>query len=166
MTERRRARGMTLIELVVAMSVIALMAAIGIPAFNGVIETRRLTGAVERVANDLRTAQARAVTTGSLHRLAFTGGQYRLEQRNAASVWVPITQWYSLSTEYRGVSFDSIIDNNGAGNALANIAFTSTGAVDNPATTITFPVVLRLSKSTQARTVKVTRAGSIQMPTS
>ena len=164
MTVRRCARGMTVIELVIAVSVIAIMAAVGIPAFTGMIEARRLTGSVERLANDLRTVQSKAVSTGSLYRLAYAGGQYRLEQRNAASVWVPITLWYSLSTDYRGVSFDSIIDNNGAGNALANIAFNSTGSVDNPATAITFPIVLTVSKTGQTRTIKVTRAGSVQMP--
>lgn len=156
---------MTVIELVIAVSVIGIMAAVGIPAFTGMIEGRRLTGSVERVANDLRTVQSKAVSTGILHHLAYAGGQYRLEQWNAATnLWVPITNLYSLSTDYRGVSFDSIKDNNGAGNALANIAFNSTGSVDNPATAITFPIVLTLSKSTQTRTIKVTRAGSVQMP--
>ena len=99
MTVRRHARGVTVIELVIAISVIAIMAAVGIPAFTGMIEARRLTGAVERLANDLRTVRTKAITTGNSHLLAYAAGQYRLEQWNAATnAWVPITIWYSLST--------------------------------------------------------------------
>mgnify|MGYP001139044866 FL=1 len=68
MTTRRRS-GFTLVELIIVVAILFMMLAVAMPLFFQIIAQRRLSGAVERVANDLRYLQSLAVTQGLVHRL-------------------------------------------------------------------------------------------------
>lgn len=162
-TLRRYGRGLTLVELVIALFVFVIMVAIGMPALSNMMAQRRLMGAVERVASDLRSIQAQAVRLGYNHELSYNAGSYTLQKYNTAtSAWVALGPQYSLNQDYAGASVASIIDNNGGGANLTTIVFRPQGDVDP--TGVTFPIVLTVSAPAGTRTIQVTRSGSIRMP--
>ena len=171
MITSRHARGFTLIELVTAVAIVVTMVAVGMPVFTNVINQRRLSGAVERVAADLRYVQSQAVMRNGTFRLHFgtdpaegKPGQYRLEQNvGGANPWSPLSGWYTLSTDYLGATFQSITDSAAIPVTLYEVRFGPQGSVTNTGTTA-YPIVLTVAKSPlTARTIKVMRSGPIRM---
>ncbi len=74
MHPHRRCRGLTLIEIVVVLAVLALLSAIALPGFGARLERERLHGAAEALAADVNEARFEAVRQGRpLHVLAFQG---------------------------------------------------------------------------------------------
>jgi Tfp pilus assembly protein FimT len=160
---RRYRRGLTLVELVVAVFVLLMIVLIGMPAFTNMMAQRRLMGAVGRVSADLRSIQSRAVRLGYKHQLSYAAGSYTLQSYNTATnAYVSLGPSYSVATDYTGVSLASIIDNAGAGVNVAAIVFRPQGDVDP--TIGTFPIVLTVSGTAGTRAIQVTRSGSIRMP--
>jgi len=62
-------RGYTLLELVIVVSVIALIAAIAVPALNSTGSDEKLNLAAEKVASAIRFARSEAIRTGEGHGL-------------------------------------------------------------------------------------------------
>lgn len=58
---RYATRGVTLLELMVALSVLAILAAIAFPSFTSVINSNRLTSAANQLAVDLQYARSEAM---------------------------------------------------------------------------------------------------------
>lgn len=58
------ASGFTLIELLVAISVLATLAAIGVPAWQGLAESHRVSADLRSIQQALTYARSQAVTTG------------------------------------------------------------------------------------------------------
>ena len=170
MTIRRRS-GFTLVELIITVAILFMMLAVAMPLFFQIIAQRRLTGAVERVAIDLRYVQSLAVTQGLVHRLHSGAegavgrpGEYRLERDNGAGGWVAVADWYKPSVDYDGSSLQSIKDNGGATLATYDVRFNAQGAVANTGVG-SYPIVLTLvGKSGATRTVQVLRTGVIRVP--
>jgi len=164
----RRLPGFTMVELVVFISVFVLMLLIAMPMFNRVIAQRRLMGAVERVSTDLRYLQSQAVRDASnnRYRLNYNAGTktYTLQKEGPANTWTTFVEAYSVARDYTGVSLASIVDNNGAGVNQATITFKSQGDAD-PTGGINFPIVLTVTAPAGTRTITVTRAGGVRMPT-
>lgn len=155
--------GITLIELIIALGIVILIAAASMPGFYQVIARNRLTGALERVANDLRYAQSLAVTEGNLHRLLVDGaGRYRLERNTGA--WAQLSAWYTLSSEYQGSVLQSVLDNGGAN--VTNVTFNALGAIDTAATgAASYPVTFTVATpSGMTRIVQVWRSGLVRIP--
>lgn len=70
----RRGRGLTLIEIVVALAVLALLGALAVPAFGSRLDRERLHGAAEALAADVNEARFEAARQGrALHVRAFAG---------------------------------------------------------------------------------------------
>ncbi|WGL18197.1 GspH/FimT family pseudopilin [Microbulbifer bruguierae] len=68
-------RGFTLVELMVVITVLAIVMAIGIPSFNTLIKNNRLTAAVNDLAGGLSYARAEAVRRGRSVRVdSLSGG--------------------------------------------------------------------------------------------
>lgn len=171
MITRRHDRGFTLVELVIAVAIVATMVAVGMPVFTNAISARRLSGAVERVATDLRYVQSQAVMRNGTFRLHFgtdpaegKPGQYRLEQNvSGANPWLPLSGWYTLSTDYLGVTLQSITDSAAIPVPLYEVRFGPQGSVTNTGPPA-YPILLTVAKSPLTRTIKVMRSGPIRMP--
>ena len=171
MITSRHDRGFTLIELVIAVAIVATMVAVGMPVFSNVIAQRRLSSAVDRIAADLRYVQSQAVIRNGTFRLhsgddpaVGKPGQYRLEQNvGGATPWSPVNAWFTLSTDFLGVTLQSITDSATTPVTLYEVRFGPQGSVTNTGTTA-YPIVLTVAKSSLgARTIKVMRSGPIRI---
>jgi general secretion pathway protein H len=59
----RRLRGVTLLELLIVLSIMAIIAAMVVPIFSGGVSTAELKGAAREVAAGLRVARSEALAT-------------------------------------------------------------------------------------------------------
>ena len=58
-------KGFTLIELMVTITIVAVLLSVGIPAFNSVVNQQQLKGATETLASDFRRARSAAIAGGA-----------------------------------------------------------------------------------------------------
>lgn len=79
----RRVEGLTLIELVIVIAILAIMSAIALPRFANAMRVHRLDAASRRLAGDLRAARAAAIM----------GRTSRVVEFDVAG------QWYALMDE-------------------------------------------------------------------
>jgi type II secretory pathway pseudopilin PulG len=167
-------RGVYLIEIVAAVSLIACLALIAIPGFTALMEGRALSAARERVAADLRQAQMLAVRSGGMARLHWGNDpavnqpqQYRLESCAGsgaacdppapATPWTPVPgPWYSLANDVPTARLTSIT--NAANAPLAEVRFNAQGG-------LTVPSRIRVTVSVRnsAAILEVTRSGAIRV---
>ncbi|GAB4037555.1 MAG: hypothetical protein Fur0014_05380 [Rubrivivax sp.] len=70
----RRGRGLTLIELSIGLAILALLAAIAVPAFGERIARARLAGAAETLAADLAEARFESAQSGRPLYVVFSAG--------------------------------------------------------------------------------------------
>jgi type IV fimbrial biogenesis protein FimT len=71
----RRAAGLTLIELMVAIAVLAVLAMLALPSFGSLLERHRLTAAAETLALDLSEARFQSAQSGQPLHLVFRPGR-------------------------------------------------------------------------------------------
>jgi len=62
--QRRKSRGITLIETLIVMAIVAILLAIGIPSFMYVTTSNRIAGEVNGLLGDLQYARAEAIKEG------------------------------------------------------------------------------------------------------
>lgn len=146
---RMRERGITLLQVLVGAAVVAILAAISLPAFLLAMQNFRFRGAVDQVVGDIRRARALAVTQGRQvgieagFRVSASPRQYRIELRCIATgpgcsstSWPAdtdspssnanvITLWQNISTLYLGVTVSQPID--ATSTTLPRIIFNSLG---------------------------------------
>lgn len=77
---RRRARGFTLIELVMVMVIVGIMGAMAVPRFVGFLGNARANSAITRIKSDLVAARRRAKQTGQHQTILFdtTNNEYQI----------------------------------------------------------------------------------------
>lgn len=80
MLARDRYRGMTLVELLVAVAVIAILSSLAVPSFVSMIENRRLKLVADTVISDMREAHSVAKELGA-------GGSVVMEFLSPGSGW-------------------------------------------------------------------------------
>ncbi len=171
MTTTQRKPGFTLVELIIVVAIMVMMLAVAMPLFFQIIAQRRLTGAVERLAADLRYVQSLAVTQGIVHRLhsgadgaSGRPGEYRLERDNGAGGWTQLVGWYNPSADYSGSMLQSIKDNAGNNVGTFDVRFNAQGAVANVGIA-SYPIVLTVvATSGTTRAVQVMRTGAVRVP--
>ncbi|MGR9072882.1 MAG: GspH/FimT family pseudopilin [Gammaproteobacteria bacterium] len=71
---RRRQRGLTLIELLIAVGVVAVLLALAVPSFSGLIERKRLEGATEKMVADFQFARSEAIKRNTEIFISFDEG--------------------------------------------------------------------------------------------
>ena len=92
-TGRRSALAFTLVELLIAVGLVAVISAASLPTLTRTIQGYRVRTAAWQIAGDLRLARAKAVSTNRRHRVCFSncGGPVPTDgyliQREEGSAW-------------------------------------------------------------------------------
>ena len=121
-------RGITLMELIIVMAIIALGAVLMVPNIAGWIPNYRLRTATRDVVSTLRVAQMKAVARNVDHRVTFVPGEgsFFIMRRTTAGVnnWVRITvsdevaagaddakQFLPSGVQFDSVNFPTAVNN-------------------------------------------------------
>jgi prepilin-type N-terminal cleavage/methylation domain-containing protein len=170
-------RGLTLVELVIAMMVMVILLALAIPAFMALLQRSQLDGAVRQVMSDAREAQSRATLTSWQFRLigydidagnAYKN-QYRVIGRSSSAVAWPAdtgpnfssaTQmagpWVNVNRQFPDVKLDT-----SDATSKFYVSYDSRGVAFE---INSFPLNIS-HRSGQKQCLGVTAAGSIRMVT-
>ncbi len=83
-------KGVTLIELIVVMVIIAIGAALTTPNIGGWLRTYRLRSATRDVASTLRLAQIKAVSANTAYQVLFDtiNNSYIIQYQDTSNAWV------------------------------------------------------------------------------
>jgi len=97
-------KGITLLELIVVMAIIAIGAALTTPNIGGWLPTYRLRSATRDVVSIMRVAQIKAVSNNTQYQAVFNPGNstYVLQYRDTGGNWVDEGSTLTLPT---GVNF-------------------------------------------------------------
>ena len=107
-------KGVTLVELIVVIVIIAIGAALLIPNIGAFLPSYRLRGAARDMVSTMRVAQLKAVSNNMEYQVVIAGGSYVL-QRNTGGVWISEGDTKTLPT---GITISSNTFTNPASNAL------------------------------------------------
>ena len=143
-------KGVTLLELIVVMVIIAIAAALAIPNIAAWLPNYRLKTATRDIVSTMRTAQVKAVTTNIEHRVQFDteAGSYIIQRRTTAGTLEPDGQSQKIPS---GIRFHEI--------TLAN-----NRAEFNPnSTSSPGSVTLRNKRDTEKRIVLFPATGRIRV---
>ncbi len=173
-----RERGITLLQFLIGAAVVAILAAISLPAFLLAMQNFRFRGAVDQVVGDIRRARSLAVTRGPYEagfHVSASPRQYRIELRCTSGcpslLWPAdtdtpssnanvITLWQNISTLYLGVTVSRPVD--AASFTLDRIIFNSLG---NSVATVSHPISITISKALGTpQVVQVAAIGSVEKP--
>lgn len=72
---RRRQRGLTLIELIVTLAIVAIVSTLGVPSFSTALKNSRLTTEVNRFVSHIQLARSEAVKRNRTATICRNGGQ-------------------------------------------------------------------------------------------
>jgi len=143
-------KGLTLVELLIVIAILAVLSAIAIPQMGGMLDAYRLNGAVRVVWSDLQNAKMTAVKENKSVRVDFTSPSYNFVRVDTGAVIFS----RNLSHDYSNVTIK-----NGSGNTTFTTTFNSKGMAPPPSTTI----IIALSAKEKQFTVAWTgRIGNIQ----
>jgi prepilin-type N-terminal cleavage/methylation domain-containing protein len=76
--------GFTLGELMITMSILGILIAIGMPAFTRTLPGLRLTDAARQVATELQHVRMKAIAQGITQQMSFSTTSYTLQRCNGA----------------------------------------------------------------------------------
>ncbi len=100
--------GFTLIEMLVVITVLAIMSAIAVPASQNIYNSYQLKGAVRQLYSDMQTARLKAIKEGRDWGLKFAGSSYTVESIGPDGAWNTsddeMIKAVDLAALYNGVS--------------------------------------------------------------
>lgn len=77
--------GFTLLEVILAMALFSILAAIALPNWTALVPGFRLNGAARQIQSEFHRTKARAVSGNTDLRLVFASRNYVIERKNGAS---------------------------------------------------------------------------------
>lgn len=92
MTSRRRLQGLSLIEMMVVVAIVAILAATGIPSFNEWIQNTQIRTAAESIASGMQSARAEAIRRSTPIEFTLTGNGgvgetgWQIVERNTGAI--------------------------------------------------------------------------------
>ena len=163
------------------MAMVAVVIIATVPGAVSSFRTYQRNGVARRVLSEIRATQSQAVMRGAVFGLQWgadsgvnlPASQYRIVRDvNGAcsfpSVSAPvddtnvIRSWQDLSSEYAGVTIQSIRDKNNV--AVGGVMFNPAGASVNTCDSVTFPVTVIVSDgSGNARSIEIRSAGGVRL---
>ncbi len=155
-------RGFTIIELVMILTLIAILAAVAIPRFSSYGATKQ-RNAVLKIASDIRYAQNRATTTQMRHRMNFnTSTTYDIQFCNGIYNTAACTcpAWVLATDPYTRGSFQINLNNDFSGASISTPAAGSWLEFDS----LGRPYVNPCSVTSAGTTVTVAYAGEANIP--
>jgi prepilin-type N-terminal cleavage/methylation domain-containing protein len=81
-TTVRNNRGITVMELMVVIALVAILATIAMPNFTATLPRLRLSDAARQIATDLQQIRMRAIAQNIPHQIAFSTSTYVLQRCN------------------------------------------------------------------------------------
>lgn len=133
-------RGFTLAEILVAVGIFAILAAIAVPQFLAFLPASRLNGATRQVYSELMWARSKAVSENGSYVVTFPNPQTMLIAGST-------TRTIEIQIEYPGVAVTS---------SAGTITFNSRGTTDVAPT-----ITLTNSAGTRTVTLRITGSASI-----
>jgi len=122
-------KGMTLIELIIVLVIIAIGATLMVPGINSWMPYYRLRSATRDIASTMRVAQMKAISNNLQYRVSFdpANRNYILQYRDTSGTWINDSEAKTLET---GIQLGT--------NFIGNIAtFFPDSTADNGIITIT-----------------------------
>ncbi len=140
--------GLTLIELLIAITVMGILMTIAIPRYQNLMERNRLSGAARQVASDLVAARMEAVNMNRRVQVFFTGGTtYQICDDENRDGTVTLGEGRNIARNIQDTYFDVTIA------AGANPIFRPNGTTTN--------VTITLSNGSGSVAVTISRAGRV-----
>jgi Tfp pilus assembly protein FimT len=148
-------RGISALELLVVVGILAILAGIGTPALLGALERSRLEAGASELVGALRRAQADAVSQGGFFRVHLGSdpavgrpNSFRIERSTNGAVWpspadtiatspLVVTEWVDLARQYPGLTVGFPVDS--SARTLTWITYNSRGAFVDPTGPVTPP---------------------------
>jgi len=115
----KNARGLTLVELLIAIMIMGIMAAIAVPRFSVLIKNHKLMNAARVVWLDLHRAKMMAIKEGRTMRVDFTATAYNIVRVDTDAVVLS----RNLSVDYPSITFNTTA-------TTPSISFGNTGTAD------------------------------------
>ena len=174
-------KGLSLVELFVAITIAGILIALGLPSFLGLIQRSSINGATRQVMYEIRAVQNLAVTRGGVFGFHWGGdplaglplSQYRIIRDTTGACGFPapaapqdgtdvVRTWFDLAGEYPGITIQLVEDANNV--VLGGVMFNSRGASVNTCGPVTFPVWVCLSDGAgPIRAIQIQRAGRVMI---
>jgi prepilin-type N-terminal cleavage/methylation domain-containing protein len=117
-------RGFTLIEVLIVLSIIAVLVAVGMPFLSGFIENRNLNTAASDISGVIYQTKEKAMAEGNAYRISFSSFSNRYRIRQCTNIGLPCAGYNIISSTNLGSYGHGI-----ALSAVSNIYFSPRGTV-------------------------------------
>jgi type IV fimbrial biogenesis protein FimT len=105
--EGRDARGLTALELVIVLTILAIVVGIAIPAFQGIRLGSALSAAQRDVVAAMQNARWRAINSGAVHTVDLTtSSNIAIVKGGTTVASLPLGQYFVTQTHTGGNTFD------------------------------------------------------------
>jgi len=162
MQRSRRASGFTMIEMVVTMSIFAILVALGVPSMTTWIRNNKVRTVTDSLQTGLRLAQAESLRRSRQVVFALTNST------NPTVTPLPAvaggTSWAIWTLPSMAGETPQFIQSGVLSNASANVQVTSTNNTTNDVSTVCFNSVGRLVNNASANVTAITGGDSCQQP--